>query len=67
MANIVKRYRIATISTAPDWDTVFRMVFGNAVHSESMTEGNVGVFGFESEVIPAPFFAGIVEEINLPQ
>ena len=46
-------YKLTAIGFYPEFDLLYKQIFGEAVHCSSLVEGNVAVYGFDTPQTPA--------------
>jgi hypothetical protein len=46
------KYKLTAIGFYPEFDLLYKQIFGDAVHIESLVEGNVAVYGFSTKQSP---------------
>lgn len=49
----MSKYKVTTIGFYPDFGLLYGQIFANAVHVESLVEGNVAYYTFDQPVTPA--------------
>ena len=49
----MSKYKVTTIGFYPDFQLLYGQIFGNAVHVESLVEGNVAYYTFSEPQTPA--------------
>jgi hypothetical protein len=47
------KYKLTGIGFYPEFDLLYKQVFGNSVHVESLVEGNVAIYSFATPQTPA--------------
>jgi hypothetical protein len=47
------KYKLTAIGFYPEFDLLYKQIFGDAVHVESLVQGNVAIYGFDSPQTPA--------------
>ena len=47
------KYKLTAIGFYPEFELLYKQIFGNAVHVESLVEGNVAIYVFNSPQTPA--------------
>jgi hypothetical protein len=47
------KYKLIAIGFYPEFELLYKQVFGNAVHVESLVQGNVAIYGFAEPITPA--------------
>ena len=47
------KYKLTAIGFYPEFDLLYKQIFGNAVHVESLVEGNIAIYGFATPQTPA--------------
>jgi hypothetical protein len=46
------KYKLTAIGFYPEFDLLYKQIFGDAVHVESLVTGNVAIYGFEDQQSP---------------
>jgi hypothetical protein len=47
------KYKLTAIGFYPEFDLLYKQIFGDAVHVESLVTGNVATYGFATPQTPA--------------
>jgi hypothetical protein len=47
------KYKLTAIGFYPEFDLLYKQIFGDVVHVESLVTGNVAIYGFETQQNPA--------------
>jgi hypothetical protein len=47
------KYKMTAVGFYPEFDLLYKQCFGDAVHIESLIEGNVAIYGFATPQTPA--------------
>ena len=47
------KYKLTAIGFYPEFDLLYKQIFGDAVHVESLVQGNVAYYTFDQPVTPA--------------
>ena len=47
------KYKLTAIGFYPEFDLLYKQIFGDAVHVESLVTGNVAFYSFDSPQTPA--------------
>ncbi|MEY3853737.1 MAG: hypothetical protein RI910_2717 [Verrucomicrobiota bacterium] len=47
------KYKLTAIGFYPEFELLYKQVFGDAVHVESLVAGNVAIYGFSTPQTPA--------------
>ena len=46
------KYKLTAIGFYPEFDLLYKQIFGDAVHVESLVQGNVAYYTFSEPVTP---------------
>lgn len=49
----MSKYKLTAIGFYPEFELLFKQIFGDAVHVESLVQGNVAYYTFDQPVTPA--------------
>lgn len=49
----MSKYKLTAIGFYPEFELLYKQIFGDAVHVESLVQGNVAYYTFDQPVIPA--------------
>jgi hypothetical protein len=47
------KYKLTAIGFYPEFELLYKQIFGAAVHVESLVEGNVAFYTFDTQQTPA--------------
>ena len=48
----MSKYKVYTIGFYPEFDLLYKQIFGEAIHIESLVQGNVAYYTFASPQTP---------------
>lgn len=49
----MSKYKLTAIGFYPEFELLYKQIFGDAVHVESLVQGNVAYYTFDQPVTPA--------------
>ena len=49
----MSKYKVYTVGFYPEFDLLYKQIFGDAVHVESLVQGNVAYYTFDTPQTPA--------------